>query len=264
MAKNWEKVASIVWPKLVRLAKARDTRSYTKLAHDIKTAEATLTNRNIYNALAPIQNHCLDNGCPLLTAVVVRKVNGKLTVPGSGFAWDHIDDWEEERDKVRDFEWEETIVETNFLSAYSAKSLAKKIIKSPDKASELYATVKSRGDQQRVFREMLLDIYDGRCAMCGLGFAEALEAAHIIPWSKSNDFSPNNGLLLCANHHKLFDNGIVFVTKDYEIKCDSKKAKLQKPERSDRQALLNLCELRLPKDEKHFPSGKLLAQKGRQ
>jgi len=261
MAKNWEKVASIVWPELVRMAKGRGTCSYAKLACDTKTTEAKLTNRNIYNALAPIQNHCLDNGYPLLTVVVVREDSG---VPGNGFAWDHIDGWEEERDKARDFSWEKEMAETKFFSAYSAKSLAKEIIKNPDKASKLYAKV-SRGDKQRIFRETLLEIYKGQCAMCGLGFVEALEAAHIIPWAQSNDFSPNNGLLLCANHHKFFDRGIISVTKDYEIKCNSKNAKLQKHKRSDQQALLNLCRkrLRLPVAKKHYPNGKLLAKHGR-
>lgn len=257
MAANWEKVASIVWPELVRLAKERDICSYTKLACGIKTAEAKLTNRNIFNALAPIQNHCLDNGYPLLTAVVVRQVNGKLTVPGGGFAWDRIDDWEEERDRVRDFPWKKEMAETEFFSAYTAKYLAKEIIKSPDKANEIYATVKSRGDKQRLFRDILLEIYGRQCAMCGLGFVEALDAAHIIPWAQSNDFSPTNGILLCANHHKFFDSGILSVTKDYKIKYNGKKAKSQRRGHSnaDMQALLNLCgsTLRLPKDKNLYP-----------
>lgn len=268
MAKNWEKVASIVWPELVRMAKNRDICSYTELACRIETTEVKLTNRNIFNALAPIQNHCLDNGYPLLTALVVRKVNAKLTVPGIGFAWDCIDSWEEERDKVCEFPWKKDVAAANFFSAYTKKSLAKEIVKSPDKANEIYAKVKSRGDKQRLFREILLEIYDGQCAMCGLGFAEALDAAHIIPWSQSKDFSPNNGILLCANHHKLFDGGIVSVTKDYKIKYNSKKVKPQncKYSDADKRALLNLCGkgLRLPKDEKHFPDGKLLTEKGRQ
>lgn len=96
MAKNWEKVASAVWPVLAHMAKEHRIRSYDCLARKIKTTEVKLTNRNIFNALAPIQNHCLDNGYPLLTALVVRQVNAKLTVPGIGFAWDCIDSWEED------------------------------------------------------------------------------------------------------------------------------------------------------------------------
>jgi len=262
-------VASIVWPMLVRMAKDRDICSYSELACRIETTEAKLTNRNIFNALAPIQNHCLDNGYPLLTAVVVREDSQK---PGDGFAWDSIDGWEDERDKVRDFSWKEEMAEANFSSAYTIKSFANEIIKIPDKANEIYAKAKSRGDRQRIFREVLLKIYDGQCAMCGLGFVDALEAAHIIPWSQFDNFSPNNGILLCANHHKLFDGGIISVTKDhetkdYEIKYNSKNAKLHKREcsDSDKQVLLNLHgnALRLPKDKKHFPDGKLLAKKGR-
>lgn len=268
MAKNWEKVASTVWPVLVRMAKNRAKPcSYDDLARKIKTTEAKLTCRNIYNALAPIQNYCLDNGYPLLTALVVQRASGK---PGDGFAWRHVVDWEEELDKVYKFKrWKKEVAEKSFLSAYTIKSLARKFIKIEDteKAKEIYANVRSRGDKQRIFRYGLLEIYNRQCAMCGLGFVEALEAAHIIPWSQSKDFSLKNGILLCANHHKLFDYGGISVTEGYKIKCNRGKLKSKKHRYSDsdKQALLKLCgkSLRLPKNEIHYPNKKWLTKKGR-
>lgn len=116
MTKNWEKVASTVWPVLVRMAKDHSNPcSYDDLARKIKTTEAKLTCRNIYNALAPIQNHCLDKGYPLLTALVVRQVNGKPTIPGLGFAWgEYIDASDSEKKEylkelhkeVYEFDWD--------------------------------------------------------------------------------------------------------------------------------------------------------------
>lgn len=116
MAKNWGKVASTVWPVLVRMAKDHSNPcSYDDLARKIKTTEAKLTRRNIYNALAPIQNHCLDKGYPLLTALVVRQVNGKPTIPGRGFAWgEYIDASDSEKKEylkelhkeVYEFDWD--------------------------------------------------------------------------------------------------------------------------------------------------------------
>lgn len=272
MAKNWEKVASTVWPVLVRMAKDHaEPCSYDDLARKIKTTEAKLTCRNIHNALAPIQNYCLDNGYPLLTALVVRRVNRKLTIPGSGFAWKHVvDGWEEERNRVWKFpKWEKEVAEKSFLSTYTIESLAKKLIEIEDaeKAKEIYASVRSRGDKQRIFRRGLLKIYNRQCAMCGLGFVEVLEAAHIIPWSQSKDFLLTNGILLCANHHKFFDSGIISMTRNYKIKCNKRKLKFQKHRYSDsdKQALLNLHgkSLRLPKNEKYYPDKKWLAKKGR-
>jgi len=128
MAKKWEKVASTVWPVLVRMAKDSDICSYDDLARKIKTAEAKLTYRNIYNALAPIQKYCLDNGYPLITALVVRQVNGKLTIPGDGFAWRHgrrVEDWEEERDKVWKFKWD------SILNPFAAVTLEQFVNFSP-------------------------------------------------------------------------------------------------------------------------------------
>lgn len=67
----------------------------------------------------------------------------------------------------------------------------------------LAAIVRRRG--QPAFRKALLDAYDGRCAMTGCNVVDALEAAHIQPYSglKSNDV--RNGLLLRADVHTLFD-----------------------------------------------------------
>lgn len=67
----------------------------------------------------------------------------------------------------------------------------------------LAAIVRRRG--QPAFRKALLGAYGGRCAMTGCDVVDALEAAHIQPYSglKSNDV--RNGLLLRADVHTLFD-----------------------------------------------------------
>ena len=56
--------------------------------------------------------------------------------------------------------------------------------------------------------------------MCALSFEEAWDAAHVIPSAKSSPalrISPRNGILLCANHHKLFDSGWIGISEDYRI-----------------------------------------------
>lgn len=59
------------------------------------------------------------------------------------------------------------------------------------------------------FRELVLDAYRHSCCICGrqLGI---IEAAHIIPHSHPQ--SPNtvtNGLALCVEHHRLYDDGLL-------------------------------------------------------
>lgn len=65
---------------------------------------------------------------------------------------------------------------------------------------------------QKEFRENLLGIYNGKCAISGCDAEEALEAAHIIPHSENQNYSVKNGLLLRADIHTLFD--LFFISID--------------------------------------------------
>ncbi|MCX5768260.1 MAG: HNH endonuclease [Gemmatimonadetes bacterium] len=55
------------------------------------------------------------------------------------------------------------------------------------------------------FRRQLLALYQGRCAITQFDAAAALEAAHIVPFSVDGTHAPENGLLLRADVHTLFD-----------------------------------------------------------
>lgn len=65
--------------------------------------------------------------------------------------------------------------------------------------------VRRRGQQE--FREKLLVAYEGRCAITGCDAIEALEAAHIVPYLGTETNHVQNGLLLRADIHTLFDLG---------------------------------------------------------
>lgn len=62
---------------------------------------------------------------------------------------------------------------------------------------------------QGKFRQILLEHYPHACVYCGTDVLEILEAAHIIPDSLSGAASIENGRLLCANHHRAYDKGIL-------------------------------------------------------
>ncbi|SMO77013.1 HNH endonuclease [Fodinibius sediminis] len=80
------------------------------------------------------------------------------------------------------------------------------------------STVKRRL-HQRGFRERVMAAYQSQCAFCQLKHVELLDAAHIIP-DKDEESIPsvNNGLALCKIHHAAFDQHIIGVSPDYEIK----------------------------------------------
>jgi hypothetical protein len=62
---------------------------------------------------------------------------------------------------------------------------------------------------QRKFREALLAAYEGTCAVSGSTEVSALQAAHICPYDGSKTNSVQNGILLRADIHNLFDLGLI-------------------------------------------------------
>lgn len=68
---------------------------------------------------------------------------------------------------------------------------------------------------QEVFRQGLLDYWDGRCAITGLAVPGLLRASHIKPWaacdSDAQRLSVFNGLLLAPHLDAAFDCGLITV-----------------------------------------------------
>lgn len=75
---------------------------------------------------------------------------------------------------------------------------------------------------QSSFRVLVTDAYKRKCAITGENTLVALEAAHIVPYSKDGSHEIQNGLLLRADFHRLFDVGLVSVTQDLQIKISPK------------------------------------------
>jgi len=70
---------------------------------------------------------------------------------------------------------------------------------------------------QGAFRVLVTDAYARRCAVSGERTLPVLEAAHIKPYSSFGINTTNNGMLLRADLHKLFDSGYITVTEKYNI-----------------------------------------------
>lgn len=71
-----------------------------------------------------------------------------------------------------------------------------------------------RRQGQPAFRRKLLAAYGGRCAATGCPIEALLEAAHIRPYLGEATNLVQNGLLLRADLHTLFDLGLVSVADD--------------------------------------------------
>lgn len=76
----------------------------------------------------------------------------------------------------------------------------------------VYVSIKTRRGQPD-FRRRLFDKYNGQCCVTGSKVAAVLEAAHIVPHSDNTDYSQDNGLLLRADVHTLYDLGLIVIAE---------------------------------------------------
>jgi hypothetical protein len=67
---------------------------------------------------------------------------------------------------------------------------------------------------QRPFRDALRKRYGDRCLVTGCEVLAVLEAAHIKPYRGEDDNHPENGLLLRADIHTLFDLDLIGIEPD--------------------------------------------------
>jgi putative restriction endonuclease len=74
---------------------------------------------------------------------------------------------------------------------------------------------------QNLFRDGLLDLWEGRCAVTGLAVPELLRASHIKPWADCETDAERldvyNGILLAPHLDAAFDRGFITVAVDGTI-----------------------------------------------
>jgi putative restriction endonuclease len=252
MASNYEFSASKAWEILGSLAQRKKCITYGELGEAIGVHW-----RQVNHVLGLLQDYCIDNDFPPITILVVNKATG---VPGTGFI--ATENLPEGKNEVQQYPWQ--YLENPFGFAdnrTSFDSLLKRLLASPDKSEEIYSLVKVRGQIQSLFRNLLLEVYEGQCAVSGITFEESLEAAHIVPWrlcKKSDRLNSNNGILLSSFHHRLFDAGLISLDEKYKIiYFDSKMKELGEDTYSKIDKILTVDlhgrDIFLPKDVRFRP-----------
>lgn len=109
------------------------------------------------------------------------------------------------------------------LAAYQYSQKLLEEVKEPGKTwDKPEQSAKNQKIRDQGFRKVITQLYDHRCAMCGIRMITPeghtiVEAAHIKPWRKSYDDHPTNGLALCRLCHWSFDEGLMSVGKNYEV-----------------------------------------------
>ena len=79
---------------------------------------------------------------------------------------------------------------------------------------------------QNLFRDALIDYWQGRCAVTGLDIVPLLRASHIKPWaacaSDEERLDVFNGLLLAPHLDALFDGGWITFSETGELQVSSR------------------------------------------
>jgi len=115
-----------------------------------------------------------------------------------------------------------------------------------------------RFKRDAMFKKVVYEVYEHRCAVCGIQL-ELIEAAHIIPHSdkKGND-DPKNGICLCALHHAAYDSGLIYFGEDYLIKVNGDKVKYLEKTKKDggikKFIDLQFEKINLPSSHAFYPS----------
>jgi putative restriction endonuclease len=91
-----------------------------------------------------------------------------------------------------------------------------------DQERERVSSVTNRLVRDRVFRKIVLDAYDSRCAITGLKFINGggraeVEAAHIKPVEANGPDIVSNGIALSGTVHWMFDRGLISLSDDMDV-----------------------------------------------
>lgn len=111
-----------------------------------------------------------------------------------------------------------------------AYEYSKELLKVAEK-TEPFGQKEEKKIRDQGFRKAIVTLYEHRCAMCGIRMLTpeghtVVEAAHVVPWSENYDDRPSNGMALCKLCHWSFDEGLMSVGEEYEVKV-SKRVNLE-------------------------------------
>ena len=126
------------------------------------------------------------------------------------------------------------------IKSYEVQKVATKLLETRrpenyqpfDRNRKLVRTVRDTALRVRGFRQAVIEVYDFRCAVCGLKINSSdslcweVEAAHIVPHGSLGRDDLFNGIALCRFHHWAFDVGWFALLDNYKIDVSSKLSQL--------------------------------------
>ncbi len=122
------------------------------------------------------------------------------------------------------------------IKSYEVQKVVKKLLGTPrpenyqpfDRSRKVVKTVRESALRVRGFRQAVIEVYDFRCAVCGLKIKSPdslcweVEAAHIVPHGSFGRDDLFNGIALCRFHYWAFDVGWFTLLDNYAVRMSSK------------------------------------------
>jgi hypothetical protein len=126
------------------------------------------------------------------------------------------------------------------IKSYEVEKIVRKLVDASRPANyqpfernrKVVKTVRETALRLRGFRQAVIEVYDFRCAVCGLkinspdSLCWEVEAAHIVPHSSLGRDDLLNGIALCRFHHWAFDVGWFSLMDNYQMCVSSKLSNL--------------------------------------
>ena len=108
-----------------------------------------------------------------------------------------------------------------------------------------------------LFRREIVRLYDDTCCISGIRVSapysfSMVDACHIVPFTKTFNNHPTNGIALCPNLHRAFDKGVISVDDDYRVIISQTFVENEKSAYSLK--ALEGRQISLPKDEQYLPN----------
>lgn len=124
--------------------------------------------------------------------------------------------------------WDEMLFESErLLTQYEETTIEKKyepiLVDLSDKKGEVKIREVKTRINQNLFRQLILSIYQKKCAISGIDISEMLIAGHILPWAEYENerLNPENGICLSSIYDKAFEKGFIGIDENYKILISS-------------------------------------------
>ena len=113
-----------------------------------------------------------------------------------------------------------------------------------------------------LFRREIVRLYDDTCCITGVRVSapyafSMVDACHIVPFYKTFNNHPTNGIALCPNLHRAFDKGAISIDDNYRVAVSMTFVENESSTHSLK--ALAGTQIQLPNDERYLPDSEAFA-----